>query len=295
MDWESRYLVMVDPSRNVDKHWQITRNGKRVLRQWGRRGGGPQHGIKEYGTVYQASEAMVSAIEQKRAKGYQDASGSIPLPPEFQKEGVPVDTRSGYFLAWKALAPVSGDDLREAAAVVIRVVKEFESSLGPRFDVVVQEQAVEWPQGTKDAVQIRFMESGCEEAIWFGFPSPDFLTSIGPVQEDSLLKHDVSRDGWLTPSGKGQGTIDTHRRWVDFPVRLFLAVLSMNGKVEVSDADDQMYGNRGFRFNLADHRDFVWSEHWETGLKPAIQAHWVIEGEGLLIGKPSLEKSPFAW
>lgn len=86
MDWESRYLVMVDPSRNIDKQWQITRNGKRVLRQWGRRDGGSQHSIKAFETVFQASREMVIAVEKKRRKGYRKDSGSIPLLPEFDSD-----------------------------------------------------------------------------------------------------------------------------------------------------------------------------------------------------------------
>ena len=291
MDWESCYCVMVDPSRNVDKHWQITRKGTRVLRQWGRRGMGPQQSVKDFSTVFRASEEMVNAVREKRDKGYVNGTGSIPLPPEFEKAGKPVDTREGYFLDWRAAKPISPDDIDAAVGITQRVLDEVAPSLPVELTIEsLQAAASQFPDATWALIRVNG-----EEVAHFGFPSESFAVSLGVNERLAMLEQVISRDGWLDVSGCGVGMIETRRGWGDFPVRLLLSVLAANAALAVADVDDQDYGEHGFRFSAADHRDFAWCEHWEPVLKPAVRAHWIIEGEGIIVGEPSLEVSPFAW
>ena len=129
----------------------------------------------------------------------------------------------------------------------------------------------------------------------FGHPTQTYLDALNPGERRRMLDEGICRDAWVSTKGKGVAMIETRRSWEDFPIRLFLSVLAANAEVIVDDVDDQPYGVHGFRFNAADHRDFAWRAYWESVLKPAVQAHWLIEGEGILVGTPSLDVSPFAW
>ena len=145
MDWESCYLVMVEPGRNVDTHWQITRKGTRVLRQWGRRGGGLQQSTREHDSVSKASMEMVNAVDEKLAKGYErHIRGGVLLPAEFEKHGTPVDTRAGYFIGWKAAKPISHSDIQAAAEITQKVLDEVHGALPVHLEIGINSRTLSW-------------------------------------------------------------------------------------------------------------------------------------------------------
>jgi len=205
MDWENRYLVMVDPSRNIDKHWQITRKDKRVLRQWGRRDGGSQHSIKEFETVFQASREMVDAVEEKRQKGYREDQGSILLLPEFDKNGAPVDTRQGYFLAWQTVDNIT----------ISLVTSHEHSGTGILFN---NSRGCEVTNSSilNSEIGVLCENASAPEIHWSTITGN---TVYGVRNTDPTVAVNAENNYWgdkSGPSGAGPGTGDKISQYVDF-------------------------------------------------------------------------------
>lgn len=296
----SEYLEYLDPARNHDKFYQATRFGNSVCFQWGRCGTKGQSKIEEFATEWQASNAMDEKLEEKKRKGYHAASGNAPLPKAFFKAVPPLEPKpktdadsdpesesSQYFLQWKTTRPITPDALKEAAVLAGAILARCGAIFPQELTLLHAEDA---PAHTGRA---SFYRDG-EKVADFGYPPMSFLDSLSSRERKAVMELGTSRDGWLSNNGTGQGIITTGKSLFDFPVRLFLSVLSGRCGLEVSCSDEQKY-HKGLTVTVA-HESFEWHPFWGQ-LKPIVEEQWLVHGSTRIIfTAPAAEgERRYAW
>lgn len=185
-----------------------------------------------------------------------------------------------YYLAWQATQPISSAEICAAADLAQRILVDA----GNPADM-----GIHWVQGDFGChVEVRADSS----IAWFGYPPQPFLDSLSGRERIAVLEQGASRDGWLSAKGTGQGVMVTGKETVDFPVRLFLSILSgkSQNRLTVTDSDElDLTG----RISLPlDVEQFAWFPLWETRLKHAVEKHWVVEGQA---AKVTSTDTQYAW
>lgn len=297
------YMELYDPGRNQDKFYQITRTGKWVWCQWGRCGTKGQWKRESFAADWRADEMFSVKLAEKRRKGYALKSGSVPLPDDAQPNATstaqaaepatpPSESDSGldsanslFLLSWKAEEAITQHDLETAAELTNRILDYSQHLQEPRFRLVSGE----------DWRQVTFTEDG-EQVASFGFPPKDFLDKLSSREYRAVMELGVSRDGWLSNNGTGAGIIITSRKWMDFPIRLFLSILQVNCGLEVSDSDNTEYSQSGLLVTPA-HAGFAWYPAWKDGLQQAVEELWFVRGSSRVVFSAPLEEEGrnYAW
>lgn len=168
-----------------------------------------------------------------------------------------------YGLSWLVDkdSPLTEDAINDAYSVVQRVVGHS------GFPVDVQ---LKCPTGGQPHVTFNGSAN-------FGFPPPHFIERLSPRELTALEAGHLSRDGWLSLHGTGQGSMTTDKTLIDFPARLFLCVLVGRCGLSVADDDGCKLASR-FALPPSPER-FAWFPKWEPALKEAVQRHWLVDGQ----------------
>ena len=250
---QSIYLVLIDDSQNKRRFWEAIQRGRHVLLRWGRLETAGQQKLLSFDTAVDAEAEYISRVDAKRQEGY----GSEQRPADAEVPGKLLDmalASKPYSLTWKITGkPVTNQLLREVAAAVDAVLL-----VTGRFEGMQAEWVSESTHG-----HIR-LQAGAQ-TVCFGFPPQKFVDGLPDREAQSLMNGTISRDGWLSMNGAGNGILFTGYKAIDFPVRLMLTILKarcMNEGIEVS-ARDTLGECIESDFRLSEQALLMdWFEHW---------------------------------
>lgn len=264
-----------------DKFWGARQAGEIVEVVWGRRGTSGQKQIKTFPTHGHATAFVNKKKEEKRRKGYVET----PAPTSWVVSNPPISPQpetnkfSGSPDLYGYLWETSGGEItRSALKTTADLVNDiFLDAIGESVVTIIE--SFDDKEGTvvfHSPVQV-------DEDIQFGYPTKNFYESLPESERQKMDANVMSTGGFLTPSGKGRGEINTEKTFHDISVRVFLSILSSKSPIKFwahVPGDKEALGSKFKPRKNAS--EFAWSS-WESQIIHSIRRKWILEDGDIAI------------
>lgn len=246
------YLDRHQPEINHRTMFVAWVDGSDVVYHQGRIGGRTREARRPFGSVQEAVTGLELMVRTHRLAGYQPCMAPSPWDrimcsskPDASLN--PEETGLPYSMYWRSLRALSHGEVLEAAEICRQVLKDAEG-LHP-LDISIEDSDA--------AYGPRVVFSDASQKRYFGFVPKRQYDALQESSRLGLEQASAGYKSWLTPNGLGRGAIQTDGEWVDFLVRLFLSILTRDGKLLVSCDLGHSYP---FWFDEQSPRDFAWRE-----------------------------------